>query len=235
MPYIANNIPTNNNNDIMVPNIYNYAVEVCGMNLINRSIDNTITDLEDAGWDENFVLEFLDQILVITEVYQQITRVSCEEQILRINYFIDVYEDIIYESTVNNTNNTNTTNTTNTNNNTTNTTNTTNTNNNTTNTTNTNNNTDNNTDNIIDSIQPIISPIQINNIDYVQQQYYNDYINNNNNTIDYNDITEVASQESLSTANSLLSLYELGEQGASRWGGDRAVISSFDYTQPQTL
>ena len=58
MPDVASNIPTNNiiptnNNDNIMPlTIYDFAVEVCGMNLINRSIDNTITDLEDAGWDE---------------------------------------------------------------------------------------------------------------------------------------------------------------------------------------
>ena len=216
-----NNIPTNNNNDNEYLTIYEHAVQVCDRVIINRSIDNTITDLEEAGWDEEFVLEFLDQIEIVTEVYQQITRVSCEEQLQRIRYFIGVYEDIIYETTDNNNNNTdNDNNNNNTNNN-----------NNNTDTDNNDNNDNNSTDTITDCIQPMVFTIQNNNIDYASQPYYNDYVY-------HNDYTENVSQENLSAANSLISLFEWEENEVLDWGGEGEIIPttpSLMYVQPQTL
>ena len=233
-----NNIPTNNNNDNEYLTIYEHAVQVCDRVIINRSIDNTITDLEEAGWDEEFVLEFLDQIEIVTEVYQQITRVSCEEQLQRIRYFIGVYEDIIYETTDNTDNNTD--NNPDDNNNNSTDSNSTDNNNNSTdnnstdnNTNNNNNNTDNNDNNdtITDCIQPMVFTIQNNNIDYASQPYYNDYVY-------HNDYTENVSQENLSAANSLISLFEWEENEVLDWGGEGEIIPttpSLMYVQPQTL
>jgi len=223
----SNNIPTNNNNDNEYLTIYEHAVQVCDRVILNRSIDNTITDLEEAGWDEEFVLEFLDQIEIVTEVYQQITRVSCEEQLQRIRYFIGVYEDIIYETTDRNPDNNN--NNTDTDNNNTATDNN-NDNNNTDNNTDTDNNNDNN-DTITDCIQPMVFTIQNNNIDYASQPYYNDYVY-------HNDYTENVSQENLSAANSLISLFEWEENEVLDWGGEGEIIPttpSLMYVQPQTL
>ena len=188
MPEVVYNMPNDNiindDNDVnyddaddnMVPILYDCAIDVCGENLIGRSIDNTITDLEEFGWDEEMIYQFLKVMHRVTRNYidtfiaaqEPVEEELLEEQLSRISYFIDVYDEINMGSestistisTINNDDN---------------------------------NPTDDNINDIIDSIQPLNSIVQTNNIEYNSQHYYTDYIYHTNNI-------EITSQEQVSTA-----------------------------------